>query len=84
MLFSKTLQSLRRGLIGNLENHGLEALISYQSHSRLYNIKQEPSIYALPAINPRGLSKDPYCCTSRAAIDNETNHPENAFAMQKT
>ena len=22
------------------------------------------------------VQQDPYCCTSRAAIDNETNHPE--------
>jgi hypothetical protein len=33
-------------------------------------------IYAPSAINPRSR-ENPYCCTSRAAIDSETMHPKS-------
>lgn len=45
---------------------------------------QAKAIYALSAINPRGLSKDfPIAALAGRPSTNETNHPENAFAMQE-
>ena len=37
-----------------------------------------------PPLNLVAGKKDPYCCTSREAIDNETNHPERIRYAKET